>query len=137
MEYVGPEPVPPPPNPLHELEQVFPPSAGEALVLLRAFYEQTIGSELPAIHVTFVRERIPFGDTTVIGLHYGCGDIWVTWWPELGTDLHDTALAHEVAHCARLTAEGSGDGAHADDLWWARPGGIAEDGREVLRAAAL
>ena len=121
-------------DPLAELTQVEVPRSDEAIAVLAAFYELETGAELPPIRVTWVAERIPFGDTSVIGLHRGCDDIWVTWWE--GPRLSKLALAHEVGHCARATVEGSGDGQHADPLWWASDG-IAERARRELARASL
>lgn len=104
-----------------------PPGGDDAIAVVKAFYEAELGEELPEITVRWTSERIPLdaaGTTTVIGVHYRCSDIRITWWEAVGTDFRKIAVAHEIAHCARNTVEGSGDGAHTDPLWWDRDTGL-------------
>ncbi len=105
-------------DPLAALTVVDPPRAAEAVTIALAAYEHEIGVHLPPVHVTFVTERIPYEDTTVIGLHRGCDDIWVTWWE--GPAFSRLGLAHEIGHCVRATIGLPSDPMHEDATWWAK-----------------
>jgi hypothetical protein len=122
-----------PVTPVPELEAQIapPPGADAAIAVLSGFYAGAIGQDLPPVSVRWSSERFAYGDgESAIGLTYGCGDIRITWWPEVR--FSRTALAHELGHCARLTAEGDPDGAHADPLWWGREDGLARQANIAL-----
>lgn len=121
-------------DPLELLERVDPPRGDDAIAIVVAFYEHELGITMPPIGVRWVTERIPFGAGSVIGLHRGCGDIWITWW---NIRYAQMALAHEIGHCARVTAGLPSDPNHLDADWWARDSGVVYRANRALAGAGL
>jgi hypothetical protein len=94
-----------------------PPGARDAIEAALDAFAEIVGSDPDlGVVVHWTDERIPYGDGSVIGLHRGCGDIWVTWWE--GADFSRIALPHELGHCVRRSIHGDSDGAHSDTGWW-------------------
>lgn len=68
------------------------------------------------VAVFWSAERIPVGDKSYMGAHYGCGESWIVW--VSGMKLWQTALAHELGHCVRTTRGLGTDPTHTDlDFW--------------------
>jgi len=123
-------------DPLDALTVVEPARAGEAQAIAVAGFELELGIAMPEVAVTWVAERIPYRDATVIGLHRGCDDIWLTWWE--GPAFSRLALAHELGHCARVASGIESDQGHVDAAWWAKDGaGVVDRVNRRLVAAGL
>jgi len=62
---------------------------------------------------------ISYGGGCYWGITFWCGEIYVA----VRDRIADTALVHELAHCARIHQYGPGpdpgDRGHADVVWWA------------------
>jgi hypothetical protein len=109
-----------------------PPGADMATSIVKAFYEARLMVTLPELGARWTDERIAVGDTTVIGLSYGCGDIRVTWTPTIAERFHLIALAHEIGHCARGIAIDDSDGSHSDPAWWGSSGLVSQANADLF-----
>lgn len=100
------------------LTEVEEPNSDAALDVLASYYGSEFGIELPASEITWVLERIPYGGSSVIGMSYGCESATITHFARVS----DSALAHEIGHCARQLATGDSDHDHLDESWWGLDG---------------
>jgi hypothetical protein len=115
--------------------EIAPPAGASTAVAAAVESLRSQGYQVDDVEVHWSAEPIDLGDgTTAIGAHWGCGEIWITWWP--GPKLSDLALAHEIAHCARTSSGMSSDRDHVDASWWAR-GGVVSRVQGAIAAVGL
>ena len=123
-------------DPLELLASDGPPIGAERAiqVVLGSYVGATELVDAPAVEVRWVSEPIPYdGDMTASGLTVGCTS-WVVW--RAGDRFPRVLLAHELAHCARRTLTGNGDGGHGDPAWWGS-GGLVDQAALALARAGI
>jgi hypothetical protein len=118
-----------------EATEVNAPSDASAAttLVLRSFSEQ-FGVTMPMARVRWFGEQLPIGEQLATGICFSCDAVWV--WTDPDRRMRDTALAHELAHCARLALGLDAGAAHDDPTWWAA-GGFVSAAQHALIASGL
>lgn len=128
----------PPVSPLEAIETTPPTYADGAIAATLAALHAETGIAIPVVRVRWTSEPIPFDNGLAGGVTWDCQSVWV-FLPGValgeGVQAHDTALAHELAHCMRLTGLGDGDANHTDPVWWTQGQGLVFQTVQAQRAA--
>lgn len=106
----------------------------EAVAIVADVY----GIHADVANINWVTEPLYLTDhkTIVQGVSFLC-DSWVYWSPDRPTsietsmDFSNTAMAHEMAHCALYTLTGNADNGHKQEKWWS-DGGLVAQARSAL-----
>lgn len=123
------------PSPFEAAEAGAPPTADEAIGIAMRLYADAAGFTAPEVRVRWWEgDWIRWGDGLITGITFSCDDVWV--WTPPSRRVSDTALAHELAHCANLALGNDGDPGHSSPGWWG-PDGYAMQALLALQIAGL
>ncbi len=117
---------------LEAVEVTAPGAAEAATAIVLQSYADQLGVAMPTATVRWFGEQLPIGDGIATGVCISCDSTWV--WTEPGRRIGDTALAHELGHCARNVLGLYGE--HEDPAWWSFDGYVGKAQR-ALEASGL